>query len=172
MLGEQSSKSHEIVSEKLIIVWMWFSEKCGVACWSLWRYFSYNMSFIVPRKPQGILFSWTSRSLKTSDPVSTKNMLWFLVMKKLARVWIAIMFAYGKKFMIMLKIITSKMKLQIIQRILKISIITLVIFGMLWVIMIILNPDVEFLRNIPFGGISFLLALIIFPIYLRIRRFP
>jgi len=71
--------------------------------------------------------------------------------------------------MIMLKIIISKMELQIIQKILKIVIITLVIFGIFWIILIILNPNVKFLRDIPFGGISFLLALIIFPIYLRIR---
>jgi hypothetical protein len=67
------------------------------------------------------------------------------------------------------KVITGKMKFQIIQKILKIVVITLIIFGMLWIGLIILYPNVEFLRNIPFGGLSFLLALIVFPIYLRVR---
>ena len=69
----------------------------------------------------------------------------------------------------MSKGITSKMKLKTIHRILKLVIIALVIFGTFWIGLIIIYPDVEFLRNVPFGGISFLLALIIFPVYLRVR---
>jgi len=61
------------------------------------------------------------------------------------------------------------MELQIIQKILKIVVITSVIFGILWIALIILYPDVELLRDIPFGGLSLLLALIVFPIYLRVR---
>jgi hypothetical protein len=71
--------------------------------------------------------------------------------------------------MIMLKVITNQMNLQIIQKILKIVVITLVSFGILWIVLIILFPDIELLRNLPLGGLSFLLALIVFPIYLRIR---
>jgi len=71
--------------------------------------------------------------------------------------------------MIMLKVITNQMDLQIIQKILKIVVITLVSFGILWIVLIILFPDIELLRNLPLGGLSFLLALIVFPIYLRIR---
>jgi len=67
------------------------------------------------------------------------------------------------------KVITSKMKFQVIEKILKIVVITLMFFGVLWIGMIIMYPNVEFLRNVPFGGMSFLLALIIFPIYLLVR---
>ncbi len=69
----------------------------------------------------------------------------------------------------MSKDITSKMGLETIHKILKLTVITLVIFGTFWIGLIILYPDTEFLRNVPFGGISFLLALIIFPVYLRVR---
>ncbi|MDH3489660.1 MAG: hypothetical protein OEL56_04350 [Nitrosopumilus sp.] len=61
------------------------------------------------------------------------------------------------------------MKFQVIQKILKIVVITSIIFGVLWICTIILYPNVEFLRNIPFGGMSFLLALIVFPVYLLVR---
>jgi len=61
------------------------------------------------------------------------------------------------------------MKFQVIQKILKIVVITLIIFGVLWIGTIILYPNIEFLRNIPFGGMSFLLALIVFPVYLLVR---
>jgi len=61
------------------------------------------------------------------------------------------------------------MQLQIVQKILKIFAITLVIFGILWIALIILYPDVDLLRDIPLGGLALLLALIVFPIYLRIR---
>ena len=55
------------------------------------------------------------------------------------------------------------MKLQIIQKILKMIVIALLIFGTLWIFLIITYPEIELFRNIPLGGISFLLALIIFP---------
>jgi hypothetical protein len=45
----------------------------------------------------------------------------------------------------------------------------LVVFGILWIALIILYPDVRLFRDIPFGGLSLLLALIVFPIYLRVR---
>jgi len=61
------------------------------------------------------------------------------------------------------------MELQIIQKILKVIIITLIIFGTVWITLIILYPNMELLRDMPLGGISFLLALIIVPIYLRVR---
>jgi len=69
----------------------------------------------------------------------------------------------------MSKGITSKMGLRTIHMILKLAVIALIIFGTFWIGLIITYPDVEFLRNVPFGGISFLLALIIFPVYLRVR---
>jgi len=61
------------------------------------------------------------------------------------------------------------MKLQTLQKFLKMVAITLVVFGILWIVLIILYPDVRLLRDIPLGGMSFLLALIVFPIYLRFR---
>jgi len=66
-------------------------------------------------------------------------------------------------------LLASQMELHIIQKILKIVAITLMIFGILWIALIILYPDVRLLRDIPFGGLSLLLALIVFPIYLRLR---
>jgi len=61
------------------------------------------------------------------------------------------------------------MELQIIQKFLKIVVITLTIFGILWIVMIITYPDVALLKEIPLGGMFLLLALVVFPIYLRIR---
>lgn len=93
----------------------------------------------------------------------------FFACKKYIITWRWSAFIGQKRFMIMSKGITSKMGLRTIHMILKLSVIALIIFGTFWIGLIITYPDVEFLRNVPFGGISFLLALIIFPVYLRVR---
>ena len=93
----------------------------------------------------------------------------FFACKKYIITWRWSAFTDQKRFMIMSKGTTSKMGLRTIHMILKLAVIALIIFGAFWIGMIIIYPDVEFLRNVPFGGISLLLALIIFPVYLRVR---
>ena len=61
------------------------------------------------------------------------------------------------------------MRLQTIQRVSKIIGIALVVFGIGWIILIILFPDLELLRDIPLGGISLLFAFVVFAFYLRVR---